>query len=312
MGVANTFAEEERIRVDWLILSVAASMLWALGTIIDKVILTKHMQDPVSYQLLYVATELPVLLVLLVFTNVSLALPWIALGIAAGLSHYLGLFLYFKAMMIEEASRVISLFYIGPIFTLILAATLLKENLTSSMYIGVILLVLGAISISYKRVEGKGTVISPALGLLLLCSFTLSVYEILTKYVLGSLDLTSFLFWEFAGFVIASFVTFSHPRIRQGFITTVKGMKRPVLFWRFVNTYMSLTALILYFAAMSIGLASLVSGATSFEPFFVLVFALLFSLFLPNVLKEDIGRGALAVKAVAVVLIVAGAWLIAG
>jgi drug/metabolite transporter (DMT)-like permease len=252
------------------------------------------------------------LLVLLVFTNVSLALPWIALGIAAGLSHYLGLFLYFKAMMIEEASRVISLFYIGPIFTLILAATLLKENLTSSMYIGVILLVLGAISISYKRVEGKGTVISPALGLLLLCSFTLSVYEILTKYVLGSLDLTSFLFWEFAGFVIASFVTFSHPRIRQGFITTVKGMKRPVLFWRFVNTYMSLTALILYFAAMSIGLASLVSGATSFEPFFVLVFALLFSLFLPNVLKEDIGRGALAVKALAVALIVAGAWLIAG
>ncbi len=298
--------------MDWLILSVAASMLWALGTIIDKVILTKHMKDPISYQLLYVATELPVLLVLLVFTNVSSALPWIALGIAAGLSHYLGLFLYFKAMMIEEASRVISLFYIGPIFTLILAATLLKENLTSSMYIGVLLLVLGAISISYKKVEGKGTVISPALGLLLLCSFTLSVYEILTKYVLGSLDLTSFLFWEFVGFVIASFLTFSHPRIRHSFIASVKGMKRPVLFWRIVNTYMSLTALILYFVAMSIGLASLVSGATSFEPFFVLVFALLFSLFLPNVLKEDIGRGALVVKALAVALIVAGAWLIAG
>jgi uncharacterized membrane protein len=298
--------------VDWLILSVVASMLWALGTIIDKVILTKHMQNPISYQLLYVATELPVLLVLLVFTNVSAAFPWVALGIVAGLSHYLGLFLYFKAMMIEEASRVISLFYIGPIFTLILAATVLKENLTSSMYIGVVLLVLGAVSISYKRVEGKGTVVSPALGLLLVCSFTLSIYEILTKYVLGYFDLPSFLFWEFMGFVIASFLTFSHPRIRQSFLASVKGMSRPVLFWRFVNTYMSLAALILYFAAMSIGLASLVSGATSFEPFFVLVFAVLFSFFVPHVLKEDIERRALIVKAVAVVLIVAGAWLIAG
>ena len=312
MRAANKLAEEERIPVDWLVLAIVASILWALGTIIDKVILTKHMQDPVSYQLLYVATELPVLLVLLVFTNVSFALPWVALGIAAGLSHYLGLFLYFKAMMIEEASRVISLFYIGPIFTLILAATVLKENLTSSMYIGVILLVLGAVSISYKKVEGKGTMISPALGLLLLCSFTLSVYEILTKYVLGSLDLTSFFFWEFMGFVIAATATFTHPKIRQGFLTTVKGVKRPVLFWRVVNTYMSITALILYFVAMSIGLASLVSGATSFEPFFVLLFAVLLSFFVPHVLKEDIGRRALVVKALAVILIVAGAWLIAG
>jgi drug/metabolite transporter (DMT)-like permease len=298
--------------VDWLILSVVASMLWALGTIIDKVILTKHMQDPVSYQLLYVATELPVLLLLLLFTNVSFAFPWFALGIIAGLSHYLGLFLYFKAMMIEEASRVISLFYIGPIFTLILAAILLKESLTSSMYAGVLLLVLGAISISYKKIEGKGTVISPALGLLLLCSFILSVYEVLTKYVLGSFDLISFLFWEFVGFLVIAFLTFNSPRIRRNFFTAVKGMSRPVLFWRFVNTYMSLTALILYFAAMSVGLASLVSGATSFEPFFVLVFALLFSFLVPHVLKEDIGGRALAMKALAVALIVAGAWLIAG
>ncbi len=311
MRATNTLAEEERILVDWLILSVLASVLWALGTIIDKYILTKHMQDPISYQLLYVVTELPVLLVLLLFTNVSSALPWVALGIAAGLSHYLGLFLYFKAMMIEEASRVISLFYIGPIFTLILAATVLRENLTSSMYIGVLSLVLGAISISYKKVEGKGTVISPALGLLILCSFTLSIYEILTKYVLGSLDLTSFLLWEFVGFLIAAVSTFSHPRVRHSFFTSVKGMSRSVLLWRSVNTYMSLAALILYFAAMSIGLASLVSGATSFEPLFVLVFAVLLSFFVPQVLKEDIGKEALAVKAVAVALIVAGAWLIA-
>lgn len=312
MRASNTLAEEERIIVDWLVLSVVASVLWALGTIIDKIILTKHLQDPISYQLLYVATELPVLLVLLVFTNVSSAFPWVALGIVAGLSHYVGLFLYFKAMMIEEASRVISLFYIGPIFTLILAATVLKENLTSSMYIGVILLVLGAISISYKRVKGKGTIISPALGLIIVCSVVLSVYEILTKYVLGSLDLTSFFFWELVGFLIAAFFTFSHPKIRQSFLTSVKGMKRHILFWRSVNTYMSLMALILYFAAMSVGLASLVSGATSFEPFFVLIFAVLFSFFLPQVFKEDIGREALVMKVVAVVLIVAGAWLIAG
>lgn len=297
--------------MDWLIFSILSTMLWALGTVIDKYTLTKHLQNPFSYQLFYLATQSPVLLPLLLFTGVSFAFPLFALGIVAGLAHYLGLLLYFKAMMIEEASRVISLFYIGPIFVLILASVLLRETLTSAMYVGAVLLVLGAISISYKRVAGRGSGISPALGLLLFCTLIISGYEVLTKYALGFLDLPSYLFWEIIGSIIVGFSIFSFPKTRRRFLSDIQGVSRTVLLWRVANTYMGLVALILYFIAMSTGLASLVSAATSFEPLFVFAFVLLFSVFKPHVLKEDIGRSAMIAKILAVALIIAGTWLIA-
>ena len=300
----------KRALMDWLVFSVLSSTFWAIGTLIDKYTLTKHLQDPFSYQLLYVATESPMLLLLLL-TNVSFAFPWFALGIVAGFSVYLGLVLYFRAMAVEEASRVISLFYISPIFVLIIASVFLKETLSLPMYVGVMLMVLGAISISYRRKKGGGAMLSPALGWLLVCSVVLAGYEVLTKYVLGFIELRSYLFWNLVGSTIMGFSTFWFPKIRRKFCNDIKGINRTVLFSRIVNTYLSLAALILYYIAMSSGLVSLVSAATSLEPLFVFIFAILLSLFVPRVLREDIGKEAVAAKVLAVVLILVGTWLIA-
>ena len=296
--------------MNWLVFSITASIFWALGTLIDKYILTKHMQDPFSYQLLYTITELPILLLLLL-TSISPTFPWFMLGIVGGLGTYLALILYFKAMAIEEASRVISLIYIGPIFVLILAFVFLGESLSFLMYSGVVFLVLGATFISYRKVEGGASVISPALGLLLASSLLLAGCEVLSKYVLGFIDYASYLFWNFIGSLIIGFFLFCFSKIRSNFLKDIKRVGRAVLFWRILNTSMGLAAIILYYIAISSGLVSLVSAVTSVEPFFVFIFAILFSLFVPRVLKEDIGKRALVAKTLAVILIIAGTWLIA-
>ncbi len=74
---------------------------------------------------------------------------------------------------------------------------------------------------------------------------------------------------------------------------------------------MGLIAIIFYYIAISSGLVSLVAAISSLEPFFVFVFALLLSLFVPRILKEDIGKRAIITKALAIILIIVGAWLIA-
>lgn len=296
--------------MDWLIFSIVSSIFWALGVVIDKYILTKHMQDPFSYQLLYTITETPILLLLL-FTTISSAFPWFALGIIGGLGTYLGLFIYFRAMAIEEASRVISLIYTSPIFVLILASVFLEETLSLPMYLGVAFLVLGAISISYRKVKGGNSIISPAIGLLLASSVLWAGYEVLTKYVLGFIDYSSYLFWNFIGTLLVGFLLFCFPKIRGNFLKDIKRVGRTILFWRILNTSMGLIAVIFYYIAISSGLVSLVAAISSLEPFFVFVFVLLLSLFVPRILKEDIGKGAIITKALAIILIVIGAWLIA-
>lgn len=296
--------------MDWLVFSIIASIFWGLGVVIDKYLLTKHMQDPFSYQLLYMITEAPILLLLL-FTPISHDFPWFALGIVGGLGTYLGLMLYFKAMAIEEASRVISLIYISPIFVLILASVFLQETLSLPMYFGVVFLVLGAISVSYRKVKGRSSMTSPALGLLLASSVVWAGYEVLTKYVLGFIEYPSYLFWNFIGTLLIGFLLFCFPKIRGNFLNDIKKVGRTILFWRILNTSMGLIAIIFYYIAISRGFVSLVAAISSLEPFFVFIFTLLLSLFVPRILKEDIGKGAITTKALAIILIIVGTGLIA-
>ncbi len=295
--------------MDWLIFAFVAAVFWAVGVVIDKYIITKHMQDPFSYQLLYTMAESPILLLLL-FTSISSTLPWSLLGIVAGFGIYPGLILYFKAMAIEEASRVISMWYTSPILVLLLAYVFLEEKLSLPSYLGVVFLVLGAIFISYRKEEGKKPVMSPALGLILASGVVFAGYEVLTKYVLGAIDYLSYLFWNFVGTATIGFSLFCLPKIRGNFLSDIKRVNRTVLFWRIVNTSLGIIASVFYYIAISGGPVSLVSAASSLEPFFVFAFTLLLSLFVPKILKEETGKRVVTIKALAIVLIVAGTWLI--
>ncbi|MDH5438682.1 MAG: EamA family transporter [Candidatus Bathyarchaeota archaeon] len=295
--------------MDWFIFAFMATVLWAVGVVIDKHILTKHMQDPFSYQLLFTITEAPILLLILL-TPISSALPWSLLGIVGGLGIYLGLILYFKAMRIEEASRVISLWYISPIFVLLLAYVFLEEILSLPSYSGVMFLVLGAIFISYRKEKGKKPVIPPALGLILASGVVFAGYEVLTKYVLDTIDYFSYFFWNFIGTAIIGSSLFCFPKIRGNFLNDIERVNRTVLFWRIINTSLGVIATVFYYIAMSDGPVSLVAAASSLEPFFVFAFTLLLSLFAPRILKEETGKKVVTMKALAIILIIVGTWLI--
>lgn len=295
--------------MDWFIFTFIAAVFWAVGVVIDKYILTKHMQDPFSYQLLLIIVEAPVMLLLL-FTSISTALPWSLLGIVGGLAIYPGLILYFKAMAIEESSRVISLWYSGTIFVPIFAYVFLQEKLSLPSYLGVILLVLSAMFVSYRKKKGKKPVISPALGLILTSGVVFAGYEVLTKYVLGALDYFSYLFWNFVGTAILGFALFCFPKVRHNFLSDIQRVNRTVLLWRIINTSIGLIAIVFYYIAISSGPVSLVSAAASLEPFFVFAITLLLSLFVPRILKEETGKKVVAVKGLAIIFIVVGTWLI--
>ncbi len=124
------------------------------------------------------------------------------------------------------------------------------------------------------------------------------------------MEYPSYLFWNFIGTLIIGFLLFCFPKIRGNFLNDIKKVGRTVLFWRILNTSMGLIAIIFYYIAISIGLVSLVAAISSVEPFFVFIFTLLLSIFVPRILKEDIGKGAVTTKALAIILIIVGTLLI--
>jgi drug/metabolite transporter (DMT)-like permease len=69
-------------------------------------------------------------------------------------------------------------------------------------------------------------------------------------------------------------------------------------------------AIILFFYAASLGPITLVSTTSLISPLFTLFFAILITKYLPKALKEEIDRKTVALKLVAIVLILLGTYLI--
>jgi len=248
-------------------------------------------------------------LLLPLFVSVTFALPWSALGILGGFCTFFALSLYFRAVVTEETSRVISVLYISPIFVLPLANLFLGEKLSLSAYLGVLVLVFGAILITHKKAKG-GKFMSTALWLVLASDVVWAGYEIMTKYVLEAIEYTSYLFWNFIGTALIAVSFFCFSRIRGKFLNDLRTANRTVHIWRLINTSMSFVALVFYYIAVSAGPVSLVSTALSLEPFFVFLLTLPLSLYLPWILKEEMDRRIVVVKAIAISLILFGTWLI--
>jgi len=216
--------------MEWFVLALTASVLWAGTDVIDKYILTGHLGNPFSYQLLFLLTEIPIPFLLLALTPVSFLFPWSALSMLAGLIIFSSFLFYYKAMTVEEASRVISLLYVGPIFVLPLAFVFLGESLGLSQYLGVVLLVLSAILVSYRKIGGKkSSVISPALGFMLAFDLVHAGYEILAKYILIFIDYWCFLFWWLTGGLVGGFLLFCFPRVRRNFLSDLRTIRKCLL-----------------------------------------------------------------------------------
>ena len=298
--------------MEWFVFALFAPILWAGTDVIDKYILTRHVKNPFSYQLLFLLTEIPIPFLLLALAPVSFRFPWSALGMLAGFILFSSFLLYFKAMAVEEASRVTSLVYVGPIFILPLAFIFLGETLGVSQYLGVALLVLSAVLVSYRKTKGKKSLaISPALGFMLTFAVIHAGYEILAKHILNSIDYWCFLFWWLIGGLVGGFLLLCFPRVRIDFLSDLRNISKGIFFWRSFCTCLFFIGVISYYAAVSIESISLVAAIPSTEPFFVFLFTVLLGSFVPGMLKEEVDKQAITLKMSAFVLIMLGAWLIA-
>jgi uncharacterized membrane protein len=209
-------------------------------------------------------------------------------------------------MKIEEASRVIPLFYLSPIFILVIASLFLGETLNYVKYIGVILLVVGAIVISvkmpFKLKFGK------AFWLMVSAAFLVAINQVQIKYLLGYADWWSvFFYMRIMTFLCAiPLIVLNWNSIKELF--DKKG-KKPFAFMA-LSELINICGIMSITIATSLGLVSLISALASVQPFFVLLFASLISIFYPKVFREEIGKGNLWLKVIAIVIMFIGLILV--
>ncbi|MFH1400273.1 MAG: DMT family transporter [Nanoarchaeota archaeon] len=294
--------------MDWIVLSLATAAVWAVVNIIDKQVLTHWVKD--------VRAPLIVLGLVGLLAGIGILLvrgfpsSWslydAVLLLIAGVTFAGGVILYFRAMSLDEASRIIGLYYVAPLWVLILGAWFLGEVFTPLKYAGVISIVAGALLLSVRSVRSMRN--GQVLVIMLLETMLFAISAVANKLVLVDMDAWS----VFAISRIISFFVLV-PVMVGSFASLVSSVASKG--WRVVGamtvseTLTALGGVLITFALVS-GPATLVNALASMQPVFVLALMALLTVARPKLFKEEISRSALVVKACAIALIVSGAVLV--
>ena len=291
----------------WILFSILAAFLWAICNIVDKFILTKWVKQPfVPVIILGIIGFIAGMAVYFAQGIVHLPNMGIFLAFIAGISYILMTVFYFKALQVEEISRVSPMFYLTPLIILIFAALFFNEIFTPIKYLGIVLLIVGTILISSKNIFkfhfGK------AVWWMLLSVFSLAINQLLTKYLLVSTDFWTVFFYIRIGVLIGILpvIYFYLPELMRNI--RQRGFR--VVGLISINETLNIIGVLLFTIAISLGTVTLTDALASVQQFFVLFVAVILSIFYPAILKEEIRKSTIALKLAAIILMFIGAILI--
>jgi transporter family protein len=291
--------------MDWVTLSLTAALLFAVSNLIDKFLLDKWVKNPlIPLHFIALINLIAATLIFSLHQVTQLSTSNILLLLLVGLLNTLTIVFYFKALSLEEVSRIVPLFNITPLFIMIFAAIFLNEIFTPIKYLGIFLLVSGSMLIGYK----KGIRPGKSAAYMAICLLTLTFNQIITKYLLGFAD-----YWSVFAYARISTLIFLIPVLYISYkdlISTIKKHGRNVILSISASELIAIFASFIATMATSLGPVTLVNSLAGVQPFFVLLVAVLLSRFYPHILEEELSRKTLAQKIIACALIFIGVFLV--
>ena len=288
----------------WLYLVLIAVNLWSASNLIDKHVIGKYMRKPEAGVVILGFVGLAAAVPAFLFAGTALPLWLIPLAFLSGLAFIASLVLYFKAIKIEEITRVASLMYLMPLFIMILAAIFLNEVFSLPKYAGIVMMVSGALLISYRR----GGMASKALIIMIFAALAGSLSSIMGKYMLGFADYWSVFAWtrvgNFAGSLFILYLYF--PELAR--VYREHG-KKPLAFLASSDT-LATVGLLLSTIAVSMAAVTMVTALQAIQPLFVLIYATIISVYKPHIIREEVSAGTILLKITAIIFMLAGTYLI--
>ena len=299
--------------MSWILITITAHFLNSIVCIIDKHIVSNTVLKPVVYtfysgvfQILFIA-----LIPIIGFTVPET--KFFILGILNGILFILALLIFYKALKLSEASRVIPV--VGatiPIFTVLLSYLILGEFLAVKQFLAFIFFVIGGFLLSSKLNNGKFSMIKGFL-LATVAGFLFALYYTLIKYLYLHISFfDGFIIFQIGGFLGAILLLLSK-RNREKIFSAPETIKKRTAYLFIPNKIMAAVAAILIFYAISIkeSNVAIINSLQSVQYVFVLLFAIILSKKLPKLYHEQAGGSVIFQKVAAIILIGVGLILLA-
>jgi len=302
--------------MNWFLIGLLPPALWSITNHLDKYLISKYFKGGGVGALMVFSSLIGLLLLpfIIIFHPEVLSVNPVNASLIAinGFLYILAVLPYFYALGKDEASIAVPLFQLIPVFSYVLAYFVLGETLQNNQLIGGTLIVLGAIGISLELNDGKKIKLkTDVFWLMMLSSVLFALNFLFFKYFALQETFWTTSFWEYVGFAVFAVIlmVFVKP-YRKEFISVMKQNSLPVLGLNGFNEVVNIIA------KASFNFASLLAPITTiwivngFQPFFVLGYGVLLTIFFPHISKENISRKHLTQKLIAILIMLVGTYFL--
>ncbi|MEK6967800.1 MAG: EamA family transporter [Nanoarchaeota archaeon] len=293
----------------WLLLSLIPPFVWGIGSILDKILVSKYIKGLHAGILTNLVSGLLPLLILPFFHLKQVSLNSIFWIVCAGILWGCARLFYCLAISKEEASRVIPFFQISPVLILIFSFFFLHDTINSKQALGFTAILAGVLWISVRKKEKK-LHITDALGDLIIYTFFITSAFLLLK-AFSKNDLWVSMIFLNIGFALSTVPFLIFNNNWQNVIKDIKKQPKPLFTILISLALLTLIGRSTFFAALAIAPAAIVTIVSSVQALFVLVFATYLSINLPHLIKEDVSIKVLVSKTGAILLILLGVAILA-
>jgi drug/metabolite transporter (DMT)-like permease len=293
----------------WFSLSLLAAFISAIISAVDKLVLVRWQVTPAL--MTFIAGLIELIAACGVWLTIGLSeMPYSDIGLAlcAGVLKALMTLFFYLAVAREEVSRIATLFTLTPLFILLFARFALHESLQPQEYLGVILLVSGAMLITCK--DKLFPQLNLAFCFAILGILCLTVNQIIIKSLLETTDYWTVFSYARMGVFLA--VVPLLPLVisnMQSFRSERKGL---VLTLIATNNAIAVSGVFVFTAAVALGSVTLVNAIGSVFPLFLLLIVIFVGTINPNILREELDKSSLTSKSIAILLLVCGTIAISG
>ncbi len=318
----------------WLFTAIVSYFMSAGVHVADKFMLSNKVHSSIVYAF-FVGIWSVFNLFLLVFDPWVPNIQQLIIDLLTGLLFIITLVFWYKALHQSEATRVVPIVgALVPIFSLVLSAVFLNDNINNRHLIAFFILIFGGILISVKQTkfyffravyERIKNIFGNLLGefsaeyrptrRLLINSFMaalcFSLFYVLMKYIYLHQPFVGGFVWSRLGTFLGAVLILAVPAWREKITEHQHEAKKPknLLTFLLVRIMASLAFIVLNIS-INLGNVAMVNALQGTQYLFLILLILMISSKFPKMLKEEMGRGVVMQKLIGVFLVGLGLYVL--
>lgn len=297
----------------WMLLALLGALCWAFVHHLDKLLLTRF---SVSYgvgSIVIISCLFPLIVLpfLLLFLDAPPFVPYTIIFslIAAGLLGAIAALFYFHALENEEATIVVSMYQLSPVFGYVLGLAFLGEKLATTQIIGALITILGVTILSFEFLEEKRVRIRGKMtALMASAAFLFALSDVVYKGAASNeIPYAAAIFWVFVGYIIFGFVALVGVRTyRENLRAVLAGKSATILALNGLNETFQTAGVMCTAYALLLAPVALVLTIDAYQPILVFAIGIFLTIFAPSLARETISLRHILHKSVAIAIAVLG------